>query len=56
MTDKYYDVYFDAGDLIVDERGRFENPEVLQIIEFEYDDATGSTSSSSRPAPHIRSR
>ena len=40
MTDKYYDVYFDAGDLIVDEGGRLENPEVLQIIEFEYDDET----------------
>ena len=40
MTDKYYDVYFDAGDLIVDEGGRLENPEVLQIIEFQYDDET----------------
>ena len=40
MTDKYYDVYFDAGDLIVDEGGRLENPEALQIIEFEYDDET----------------
>ena len=40
MTDKYYDVYFDAGDLIVDEGGRLENQEVLQIIEFEYDDET----------------
>lgn len=40
MTDKYYDVYFDAGDLIVDEGGRLENPKVLQIIEFEYDEET----------------
>lgn len=40
MTDKYYDVYFDTGDLVVDTEGRLENPEVLQIVEFEYDEET----------------
>lgn len=40
MTDKYYDVYFDAADLSVSEEGELMNPEVLQIIEFEYDDET----------------
>lgn len=40
MTDKYYDVYFDPAYLVVDTEGRLENPEALQIIEFEYDDET----------------
>ena len=40
MTDKYYDIYFDPSDLEVDRGGHLENPEVLQIIEFEYDEDT----------------
>ena len=40
MTDKYYDVYFDHSELEVDRDGHLENPEALQIIEFEYDDET----------------
>ena len=38
MTDKYYDVYFQPADLYVDEHGHLENPDALQIIEFEYAD------------------
>lgn len=40
MTDKYYDVYFDPSELEVDQDGHLENPDALQIIEFEYDDET----------------
>ena len=40
MTDKYYDIYFQPADLYVDEHGRLENPDALQIIEFEYDEDT----------------
>lgn len=40
MTDKYYDIYFEPSDLEVDTRGRLENPDALQIIEFEYDEDT----------------
>ena len=40
MTDKYYDVYFQPADLYVDEHGHLENPDALQIIEFEYDEDT----------------
>lgn len=40
MTDKYYGIYFDRHDLTVDEGGHLTNPEALQIIEFEYDEAT----------------
>ena len=38
MTDKYYDVYFEPADLYVDQEGHLENPDALQIIEFEYAD------------------
>ena len=38
--EKYYDIYFDPAYLVVDTEGRLENPEALQIIEFEYDDET----------------
>ena len=40
MTDKYYDIYFQPADLYVDEHGHLENPDALQIIEFEYDEDT----------------
>ena len=40
MNDKYYDVYFQPADLYVDEHGHLENPDALQIIEFEYDQDT----------------
>ena len=40
MTDKYYDIYFDPADLEVDTEGRLLNLDILQIIEFEYDDVT----------------
>ena len=40
MTDKYYGIYFDRHDLTVDEGGHLTNPEALQIVEFEYDEAT----------------
>ena len=40
MTEKFYGVYFDRHDLEVDEQGRLENSEALQIIEFEYDEST----------------
>ena len=40
MTEKYYDVYFQPADLYVDEHGHLENPDALQIIEFEYDEDT----------------
>ena len=38
MTDKYYGIYFDKHDLEVNRHGDLMNPEVLQIIEFEYKD------------------
>ena len=38
MTEKYYGVYFDRWDLEVNEDGILRNPEVLQIVEFEYDE------------------
>ena len=38
MTDKYYGIYFDKLDLEVNRHGELMNPEVLQIIEFEYED------------------
>lgn len=44
MTEKFYDIYFDPADLEVDHEGRLENPEALQIIEFEYDDDTDAVS------------
>ena len=40
MTDKYYDVYFDPAELVVDRDGELENPEALHIIELEYDAET----------------
>lgn len=40
MTDKYYGIYFDRLDLRVDEGGHLENPEALQIVEFEYSEDT----------------
>lgn len=40
MTDKYYDIYFEPSDLAVNLEGHLENPDALQIIEFEYDDET----------------
>lgn len=40
MTDKYYDIYFEPSDLAVNLEGHLENPDALQIIEFEYDDDT----------------
>ena len=40
MTDKYYDIYFQPADLYVDQEGHLENPDALQIIQFEYDDDT----------------
>lgn len=36
MTEKFYGIYFDRHDLEVDGDGHLTNPEVLQIIEFEY--------------------
>ena len=39
MSDKYYGVYFDRSDLIVDKRGNLVNPEALYVIEFEYDES-----------------
>lgn len=38
MTDKYYGIYFDKHDLIVNREGELMNLDVLQIIEFEYAD------------------
>ena len=38
MTEKFYGVYFDRWDLEVNEDGILRNPEVLQIVEFEYDE------------------
>lgn len=38
MTNKFYGIYFDRCDLQVDREGILENPEALQIIEFEYDE------------------
>ena len=46
--DKYYDIYFDPADLEVDTEGNLENPKVLQIIEFEYDDETEEVTSCCR--------
>ena len=46
--EKYYDIYFDPADLEVDTEGHLENPEVLQIIEFEYDDETVEVTSCCR--------
>ena len=40
MTEKFYCVYFDKFDLEVNEDGVLQNPDVLQIIEFEYDEET----------------
>ena len=37
MTEKCYGIYFDRFELEVDADGNLANPEVLQIIEFEYD-------------------
>lgn len=39
MTEKFYGIYFARHDLEVDEQGHLENPEALQIIEFEYDES-----------------
>lgn len=38
MTEKYYGIYFDKFDLKVNEDGELINPEVLYIMEFEYDE------------------
>lgn len=38
MNSKYYGIYFDRWDLQVDRKGNLENPEVLHIVEFEYDE------------------
>lgn len=46
--EKYYDIYFDPADLEVDTEGHLENSEVLQIIEFEYDDETEEVTSCCR--------
>ena len=46
--EKYYDIYFDPADLEVDTEGHLENPEVLQIIEFDYDDETEKTTACRR--------
>lgn len=40
MTDNYYGIYFDAGELEVDRHGNLLNPEVLWIVEFQYDEDT----------------
>lgn len=48
MTDKYYDVYFQPADLYVDEHGHLENPDALQIIEFEYDEDTDAVTACRR--------
>ena len=48
MTDKYYDIYFDPADLVVDRGGELENPEALHIVEFEYDDETEQITSFQR--------
>ena len=48
MTDKYYDIYFEPSDLAVDLEGHLENPDALQIIEFEYDDETEEVTSCCR--------
>ena len=38
MTDCFYGIYFDRWDLNVDKDGHLKNPEVLKIIEFEFDE------------------
>ena len=48
MTDKYYDIYFDPSDLEVDTEGHLLNPDILQIIEFDYDDETEKTTACRR--------
>jgi len=40
MNGKYYDIFFDPAELEVDRVGNLENPDALQIIEFEYDEDT----------------
>ena len=37
MTEKCYGIYFDRFELEIDRDGNLANPEVLQIIEYEYD-------------------
>lgn len=48
MTDKYYDIYFEPSGLAVDLDGHLENPDALQIIEFEYDEETEKTTACRR--------
>ena len=38
MTEKYYGIYFDRLDLCVDNNGQLINPEVLQIVQYEYEE------------------
>ena len=48
MADKYYDIYFDRNFLKVDGNGHLENWEILQVIEFEYDEDTEEVTSCRR--------
>lgn len=40
MTEKLYGIYVDKWDLEVNRDGHLQNPDVLQIVEIEYDEET----------------